>query len=61
MKPESYLKKKFEETRKFLIECDTIPESKWSLERYDAYAHAIAVYETLHDVLEIKTDAEWCS
>jgi len=58
---EEEIRKIYDEKVEFLKECDGIPTEDWSLERFEAYDYAIAVYETLHKILKIPGNPEWCT
>ena len=58
---EEEIRKIYDEKVEFLKECDGIPTEDWSLERFEAHDYAIAVYETLHKILEIPGEPEWCT
>jgi hypothetical protein len=60
MLSEIEVRKIFEEQIKFLKECDA-EKGEWSLERYEAYDYAVAIYETLHKILQIEGKPEWCT
>jgi hypothetical protein len=61
MKSEVEIRKMYQEQIKFLKQCDRLPVRKWNAEREEAYHASIRVYETLHDILEIPGEPEWCS
>ena len=61
MMSETEIRKIYDEQVAFLKECDAIPEDEWSLERFEAYDYAIAVYETLHKILQVSGEPEWCT
>ena len=61
MKSIDYHQKKYDELAEFLTECDNIPQAKWNMERWEAFAHAIAQYELLHDLLDLPGTPYWCT
>jgi hypothetical protein len=61
MLSEKEIQKIYDEQVAFLKICDQTPKEDWNIERYESYECAIAVYETLHKILEIPGDPKWVS